>query len=270
MFSKYSTVIIQIIINAILSRLIDPSVFGLIAIITVFVNFFNILSDMGISSAIIQNKKLTTKDIENIFSFTFYLGFILGFLFILFSFFLAVFYNNKIYINISFILFFSIFFNTINMVPNVIILKNKNFIEMGIRTITISLVVGIITIILTLIGMNYYALILNSVLFSIFIFIWNYSKVKIRFNFKVNFMSLDKIKKHSSFQFAFQVVNYFSRNMDNLLIGKFMSNNQLAYYDKSYKLMLYPIGMVTNVITPIMHPIFSDYQNNQKKFIIAI
>ena len=40
---------------------------------------------------------------------------------------------------------------------------------------------------------------------------------------------------------------------------------QLGYYDKSYRLMMLPLGTITNVITPVMHPVFSDLQNNLQK-----
>jgi PST family polysaccharide transporter len=57
-------------------------------------------------------------------------------------------------------------------------------------------------------------------------------------------------------------VNYFSRNLDNLLIGKFLGSAALGYYDKSYKLMLYPVQNLTHVITPVLHPILSVHQED--------
>jgi len=99
MVSKYSTVIIQLIINAILSRLLLPEEFGVVAVITVFINFFNILSDMGIGAAIIQNKELDDNDNQNIFSFTFYIGIALGIIFIFMSFIIAWIYEDKRYIS---------------------------------------------------------------------------------------------------------------------------------------------------------------------------
>ncbi|MNI16102.1 Teichuronic acid biosynthesis protein TuaB [compost metagenome] len=51
--------------------------------------------------------------------------------------------------------------------------------------------------------------------------------------------------------------------MDNLLVGIFMGNKDLGYYDKGYKLMLYPVQNLTFVITPVMHPILSEHQHNK-------
>ena len=63
----------------------------------------------------------------------------------------------------------------------------------------------------------------------------------------------------------FNVINYFSRNLDKLVIGKKLGMNQLGYYQKSYSLMMLPLQNITAVITPVIHPIFSDFQNDINK-----
>ena len=55
---QYGNVIIQLLINVILSRLLTPKEFGVIAIVQVLLLFFQILSGQSISPAIIQNKNL--------------------------------------------------------------------------------------------------------------------------------------------------------------------------------------------------------------------
>jgi PST family polysaccharide transporter len=64
----------------------------------------------------------------------------------------------------------------------------------------------------------------------------------------------------------FNFINYFSRNADNLLIGKYLGTDILGFYDKAYKLMLMPVQNLTHVITPVLQPILSEYQDD-KKFI---
>ena len=74
-------------------------------------------------------------------------------------------------------------------------------------------------------------------------------------------LSIKKIIKYSGYQFAFNMVNYLSRNLDNLLTGKLLGNAELGYYNKAYTLMLYPVNNLTGVVSPVLHPILSDYQN---------
>ena len=69
--AKYSGMAIQLVITAILARILAPEDYGIIAIAYVFINFFNILSDIGIGPAIIQNKTLNDNDLKNIFHLLF-------------------------------------------------------------------------------------------------------------------------------------------------------------------------------------------------------
>ena len=65
--AKYSGIIVSLLISSVLARLLPPSAFGVIAIATVFIVFFSIFSDMGLSSAIIQKRNLTKEDYTNLF-----------------------------------------------------------------------------------------------------------------------------------------------------------------------------------------------------------
>ena len=71
------------------------------------------------------------------------------------------------------------------------------------------------------------------------------------------------VASFSVFQFAFSFCNYFSRNLDKLIIGKYFSMAQLGYYDKSYHLMMLPLQNVTFVIEPVLHPILSSLQDSK-------
>lgn len=264
--SKYASVILNLFFTAILARLLSPNDYGIIAVTAVFTNFFVILADMGIGTGIIQNKTLTEKEINSIFGLTIYLGLALTILFALFGYPLSFFYKNQIYIGICLILSLSLTFNTFNMVPNALLMKDKQFIKVAIRNIVVPVITNVIAILLAFVGFKYYALVIQSVLLAFFTFMWNYYSArkdyKLKPYFKVDLTGFNKIKNYSGFQFMFSLVNYFSRNLDNLLISKVFNEAILGIYDKAYRLMLYPLNMLTGVITPVLHPILSEHQDN--------
>lgn len=262
--AKYATIFIQLIYNGILSRILIPEDFGIVAVVNVFVTFFMLFADMGIGSAVVQNKTLTEKETNNIFSFTVYLGLVLAAIFALFSIPMSWFYADRVYIPIGLLLSISLFFNTLNMIPNAVLLKNKRFRTVGIRLVVVTIISSILTIVLALNGFKYYSIVFNSIFISFFTFLWNYNSTRLKFSFKISMEPIQKIKEFSQFQFGFNFINYFARNADNLLIGKFLGNRALGFYDKSYRTMLYPVNNLTNVITPVLHPILSDHQNNKE------
>ena len=262
--AKYSTVLLSIVFSAILSRILTPQDYGIVAIVTVFTLFFNVLADMGLGTAIIQRKDLSEEDTNHIFSFSIYIAIVLGVVFIGLSYPISIIYKNSVYISICTILSISVFFNTLNMIPNAVLLKQKRFILVGLRLIIVTLLTYGITIFLAYKGFKYYALVIQSVSAAFLTFIWNFKSVHLRPVLKINFATIKSISSYSGFQFAFNLITYFSRNLDKFIIGERLGDVQLGHYDKAYRFMLYPVQNLTHVITPALHPILSDYQDDKE------
>ena len=262
--ARYSTLLLGTLFSAILARILSPEDYGIVAVTVVFTSFFGLLSDLGMGSGIIQNKELDQDDIGSIFAFSLRLALVLAGAFALFSIPMSMFYGNRTYIPVGILLAVSLFFNTMNVVPNALLLKKKEFKSVAIRILCACVISGIIGIGLALAGLKYYALILQSIVNSAFIFGWNYLSTRPPLARKVQRESIEKIRSYSGFLFGFNLINYFARNTDNLLIGKVMGPAQLGYYDKAYKLMLYPVNNLTHVITPVLHPILSEHQTDKQ------
>lgn len=260
--AKYSGIAVQLAITAILARLLSPTDFGTVAVATVIISFFNILSDIGIGPAIIQNKGLTEDDLSHIFSFTLYTGIILSALFFLCAQPIAHYYENNVLISVCRWLSLPILFYSINIVPLNLQYKHKRFRFVAFSTLGVQIVTGTISMIGAYYGMGLYALVMSQVLSSILLFCIYYFRYSLRFHIWINLQSLKKIMSFSLYQFSFNLVNYFSRNLDKLLIGRFIGMSSLGYYEKSYRLMQMPLQNITFVITPVMQPVFSSLQHD--------
>jgi len=260
--SKYATVVLQLVFTAILSRILTPKDYGVVAVVTVFTTFFTLLVDLGIGPAVIQYKSLTEAEINDIFSCTVYAGIGLAFVFCLFGFPIAWFYHNRVYISVCAILSMSLLFNAVNIVPNALLLREKKFMLVGVRLIVITGCSYALTVGLALLGFKYYALVLQSVTSAVLVFLWNFKNVRLRIMLKPNLEPVKKISRYSGYQFGFNVINYFARNLDNLIVGRAWGDAALGQYDKAYKFMLYPVHNLTGVISSALHPVLSDYQHD--------
>ena len=65
---------------------------------------------------------------------------------------------------------------------------------------------------------------------------------------------------------GFSFLNYFSRNADYLLIGKFMGAIALGYYTLAYTIMLFPLSKLSSVLSKVMFPALSQIQHDNSKF----
>lgn len=267
--AKYTGIFISLIVTAILARLLSPDEFGIVAVATVIITFFGIFTDLGISPAIIQNKELTEKDLSNIFSFTIFGGILLSVLFFISSWIIGNYYKNETLITICQLLSINLLFSALNIVPNALLYKDKLFRYIAIRSLIVQLIGGFLSVIAALADAGLYALIINPIFSSIFIFIISYRKKPQQISLTLGLDSIKKILTFSSYQFLFNVINYFSRNLDKLLIGRYMSMGALGYYEKSYRLMMLPLQNITHVISPVMHPVFSEMQDDISKLAMS-
>ena len=261
--AKYSGVLISLGITAILARHISPVAFGTMAIATVIMAFLDIFTDLGIGAAIIQFKDLTKHQLNSLFMVGCIVGIILASSLYFFSQPVANYYNDEQLISVCHWFAISLLFNAFNIVPNGLMLKNKRFKVVSLRTLTFQIISGAIAIWGALHGWGIYALIVNPVTTSIGVFIVNFFNYPQKLIINIDFGAVKRVWKYSSFQFLFNVVNYFSRNIDKLIIGKYFSMSNLGYYDKSYRLMQLPLSNVTHVITPVLHPILSSLQDDK-------
>ena len=263
--AKYSGIGVSLVVAGVLARLISPDDFGVMAVATVIIAFFNLFTDVGLSPAIIQHKTLTGENLSDLFSFTVWTGIGLALLFAAASWPIAAYYDREILRPLCQLLAVNLFFASATIVPNALFYRNKEFKFIALRSFVIQIATGTAAVVVALCGAGLYALIIGPILSGILIFAVSIRRYPQRLKFTLGLDVLRRIFSSSAYQFLFNVINYFSRNLDKLLIGKYMGMSDLGYYEKSYRLMMLPLQNITQVITPVMHPIFSDFQDDKGK-----
>lgn len=263
--AKYSVMIINIIVTAILARLLPPEDFGTIALTVVVTSFFDILANAGVGPAIIQNKDINETDLPNLFRFSTYLAFVLVLLFGALIYPISIFYGKVELISILFLVTIQLFFNTLNVVPLALLLKEKKFQIIAKNAVCSACICGFFSVLAAFNDWGIYSLLITPIGVSVITFVltvkYNFQIVCFK-TFAVSKKSIKKILNFSIYQFLFNFVNYFSRNMDKILLGRYLGFQSLGYYEKSYRLMTLPISTLTNVFTPSLQPVLSDFQND--------
>lgn len=263
--ARYSGIFISLGITAILARNVSPTAFGTMAVATVITAFLDIFIDMGFGTAIVQFKDLTTRQINSIFMVGATIGAILAIGMFFTAPLIANYYSDPTLTIVCRCLCIPITFGALNIVPNGLMMKAKRFRTVALRTLSFQVLCGIVAVIGALHGWGIYALIVTPVITSVGVFIVNFINYPQKFTIDIDFGAICRVWSYSSFQFLFNFVNYFSRNLDKLIIGRYFSMAQLGYYDKSYRLMQLPLQNITFVIAPVLHPILSSLQDDKKQ-----
>ncbi len=268
-FYSLATKVIAFISTVFVARYLEPSDFGVIAMINVFVEFMNMIAEGGLSYAIIKN------DYHDYFhsavhKFVVLVGGIMSIGMMLLSPLIAIFYNNPSLVLPSIIISNLFLIKAVGITPMAMLSKELRFSEIG-RITTLSMFISVIcTILLAMVGLGYWSLIIGQVINAILGAILSYNKVKDR----ISFMGFSFVKMKGVYArvghtiknvIGFRVVNYWARNADNLYIGRFYSVAELGIYERAYKLFILPMGLINSVLSQVMLPILKKDLSSERR-----
>lgn len=122
----------------------------------------------------------------------------------------------------------NLFFASATIVPGAMFYRNKEFKFIAIRSFVIQISAGAASgnrrpLRSRIVRIDYQPNRIQRVL----IFVISFQRYAQRLRFTLGLRVLRKIFSYSAYQFLFNVINYFSRNLDKLLIGKYMSMSDL-------------------------------------------
>ena len=260
---RYVNILFSLGVNVVLSRLLTPEEYGIVAVVTIFTTFFSLFADMGFGSAYIENRELTKEDRDSLFSFMCYVGFGLFLLFFGIAYFIAWFYKSDVYIYISWLLGFNLFLTAVKAIPLSDLQKQFKFATVSIVQIISSVVSSGIAVLMAFYGCSYYSIVAQSIIYTFVNLVVFEVLTKCKFKFKLDVSVLKKTYKFATGQLGFNCINYFSRNLDNILISSILGETSLAYYDKAYKTSTYPVSNFASIIGGSIHPVLAQQQNNK-------
>ncbi|WP_053060006.1 lipopolysaccharide biosynthesis protein [Burkholderia pyrrocinia] len=260
---RYSNILVQLLVTGTLARLLNPKDFGMIAVLSVLVTFFSFLSEMGLGPAIVQFQQLRREQLATLQWLTVLVGSALAAIFMLGGPFLAAFYREPRYTGISLYLGATIALSCWGIVPLALLRKAQRFRAIVVIEVAAALLSGTVAIWSAWSGGGVIALAVKSTSYAAFMLV--FSLFACRFNplIRPDFRGLSTILAYSGYQFVFNLINYFTRNLDKLMIGRIMGSHALGLYDMSYRLMLMPIANLTQVVSPALQPIYAAQQQQK-------
>jgi PST family polysaccharide transporter len=128
-----------------------------------------------------------------------------------------------------------------------------------------SILSGIIGITLAFLGWGYWALVIQGISTKAFRVIGYFIYTRWQPLLTIQVETIKDILGFSGNLLGFRMINYWSRNADNLIIGRTLGSTQLGFYNQAFTLMMYPIRMLSFVINPSIQPVFATAQDEPEK-----
>ncbi|MDI9894217.1 lipopolysaccharide biosynthesis protein [Rhodococcus sp. IEGM 1381] len=259
------SLVVQFVSAAILARLLGPAAFGTIALATLVTAFATIFNDMGIGSAIIQRKKLDEPTLTTAFLLNAAAGVVLASAITAASPWLADFFESP---DLRFILPLSslTLVLSLSLVQRSLLQRKMNFGAVMALDFMYGIISAIVSVVLVLLGMGVEAIPIGAItataISSIAAAIWCPWRPRRRPTWE----STKSLWGYSGHVLAFNILNYWSKNIDNLLVGKFLGDVSLGYYSRAYNLMQLPVTNLNRVLSTVLFPALSSLQTEKERF----
>lgn len=261
-FASIGRQALQFMITIVLARLLTPDHFGLVAMISVFINFAALFSELGFSVALVQYKEVEERHLSSVFWLNIAAGIVLTILMGAASPLIAGFYNNPLLAPMTMAIALNFTIGAFNDVQTAILEREMAFRRLTFITLS-SIVVGSVTaIVMAALGFGVWSLIGQTLMTTLaeVVVMWVTTQWKPRLMFEGK--AIRELLGFSANLLGFQVFNYWLRNLDNLLIGRYVDQASLGLYTKSYSLMLLPVTQITRVFSTVMFPALSRIQDD--------
>lgn len=262
---RCSSQIISFVVSIILARLLTPDDYGLIGLITVFINILLVFAQSGLGNALVQRKNIDDTEFSTVFYFSLVFSLVLYGILWSIAPYIAKFYNEVRLVKIVRVLGVTVIIGAVNSVQQAYVQKTMQFKKFFTSTLAGTIASAIIGIYMAYNNYGVWALVwqqlINQVSHIVILWFTVKWRPKLVFSFK---------KMRILFSFGWKMLcssllGTLYNNVYSLTIGKFYSASDLGYYNRGSQ---FPNMIITNINTTIdnvLFPAMSEVQDERDR-----
>jgi PST family polysaccharide transporter len=259
---------LSLVSTFVLARMLLPEDFGLVGMVTAFTGLANIIQDMGLSTAVIQKEKITHHQVSNLFWINILICCVIGCLFALFSPLIVSLYHqdSRLYpIILSYAAGIAI--GGFAIQHNALMNRKMFFTDLAKVNILATLCSVICGIIAALAGLGFWSIVILNISANIFNACFMWFLCDWRPSFPVKKQRIRDFVQFGAGISGFNIINYFSRYSDDILIGHSLGAIAVGFYSKAYQLLMLPINQLRTPLMTVAIPAMSKLQNEPDRYV---
>ncbi len=254
--------LVSFFFNIVMARLLTPKDFGIIGIATLVTQFANTIFSLGLAVALIQAKEVNKRQISTIFWINLFLSILAAITIYISSREIAIYFNTPQVIKVLKVLSITFLMGGISSIYESLLLKSMSFKKFNIIifiSLFLSAICGIVGVLL---GFGYWGLVINILMFPFFKMILYFKFVNWYPEFYLRPKEIGKLFNFGIYKVFYNIVNYFLRNGDNFVVGKYLGSTTLGAYSLAFQISAIPGNKLKAIIGKVMFPLFSKIQDD--------
>ncbi|MFT4050808.1 MAG: lipopolysaccharide biosynthesis protein [Microbacterium sp.] len=242
-----------LVFSVVLARVLGPQAYGIIAQASIYIALTTLLLDQGLTAALISKKSVTRSTASAATTVNLALAFALLAVTAVLAAPIATFFATPELRVVLMVLAGGLVLKAAAIVPRMLLMRQMKFTAIAVADVGGSLAGGAAGVVAAIGGLDYWALVIQLVVSDLF------AAAVLVVAARPPGPSLRLAVLRDDLGFSVRVffgnfVSFASRNVDNILIGRFFGADALAYYSLAYRVLLTPVQMVGQVVTRVLFP----------------
>ena len=250
----------------ILSRLLAPTDFGVIAMVGPVYGFVLLFHDLGLGQATIHKPKLLHAEVNTFFWINLGVGVVLSLCLMGLSPAVGWYYHDARVVPLTQAMAALVFISALGAQHGAIMQRKMLFNKAAALDIASTLLALTVSIVGALLLKNYWALYWGMAAGTVIPVVFSWVIVRWRPGVPALAEETRRMLKFGAGITSSNFTSFFSRNLDNILIGHRWGDYQLGLYDRAYKLLLFPLQRIVYPISTVIIPILSRLENNAEEY----
>ncbi|WP_028047332.1 lipopolysaccharide biosynthesis protein [Cellulomonas sp. URHE0023] len=249
--------VIQLSTVVVLSRLLAPRDYGLVAMVLAIAGIGDILRDFGLSSAAIQAKELSFAQRSNLFWTNTAIGFLLGIVMFALAVPISNFYDEPALVPIARTVAVTFLLNGMSTQYRADLVRAMRFKVVATIDVVAPAAALVVAVVLAIAGAGYWALVSQQIVMALtalvgtaFIAHWLPQRID-------RTAPMRRLYTYGGSLLGSQIIGYVANNVDSLTIGHRFGATPLGLYNRAFQLLMNPLNQVRAPSTTVALPVLS-------------
>lgn len=262
---KLGMQLMQIVIQIVLARILLPEDYGIIGLLSIFINISDVFILQGFTTALIQKKDADSIDYSSVFFANFLMSVAIYVVFYLISPSVAQFYKTPALCNVMRVMSINIIIGAFCAVHNAIVSKNLQFKISFLRNIANTITQGVVGIGMACMGCGVWSLVGSKIAGTFIGMVILCVTVKWKPQFVFSRQRIKGLFQYSSKVLVTNLLNTFFNNIHSLIIGRYFSTVDVGYYQRGQQIPQAAMTAVDGSLTEVLYPTLSLLQNEPER-----
>ena len=253
---------VTFVVSLVVARILAPEDYGLVAMVTVFINIAMVVVSNGFNAALIQSPNADEKDFSTLFYLSFCLSIVLYFILFFFAPQIASFYNQEELTSIVKVLGLILPISSITSIQNAYVGRMMIFKKNFVASLFSSLFSGALGIFMALKGFGVWALVFQMLSSSLLVCLIQCFTISWKPIFYFSIKRSVPLLRFGANSLGADIIGTVFNQLNSFVMGKWYSASQLAYYNRGQSFPYLINGNVSVIVSNVMFSAFSKRSND--------